>query len=86
MPADSGRIEISYAPSNPLTIYASIDYAAVPYTTTGPEADWLGELWKSTDGGLTFAPVNTKTYYLHTQGYYGRMTPAFRLFLPAVAR
>ena len=67
-PAAAGRIELSYAPSNPLTVYASIDYAAV--APAPPNEKWKGELWKSTDGGATFAPANTNTYFLQTQGHY----------------
>ncbi|MEO6063937.1 MAG: hypothetical protein ABIQ99_18555, partial [Thermoflexales bacterium] len=70
IPAAAGRIELSYAPRNPLTIYASIDYAAV--APAPPNEKWKGELWKSTDGGATFAPANANTYYLHTQGYYDK--------------
>ena len=68
IPAAAGRIELSYAPSNPLTIYASIDYAAV--APAPPNEKWKGELWKSTDGGASFAPANATTYFLQTQGHY----------------
>jgi CSLREA domain-containing protein len=53
----TGRIEVAYAPSNPNVVYASIDINN-------------GELWKSTDGGHSYVPVNTGNSLLGGQGWY----------------
>ncbi len=52
----AGRIELAYAPSNPLIVYANVDKTK-------------GQLWKSTDGGANWASVNTTAQYLGTQGW-----------------
>src|SRR5262249_28222939 len=52
-----GRVELAYAPSSPNIVYASVEVNS-------------GELWKSTDGGLTYSLVNTGTGYLGSQGWY----------------
>ncbi len=50
-----GRIELAYAPSQPDTIYANLNVNK-------------GELWRSIDGGQSYAQVNTGTGYLGSQG------------------
>ncbi len=52
-----GRVELAIAPSNPTIVYASVDLAG-------------GELYRSSDGGRTFARVSTGVGYLGTQGWY----------------
>jgi photosystem II stability/assembly factor-like uncharacterized protein len=52
-----GRVELAYAPSNPLIVYASEDNNS-------------GEIYKSTDGGQTYSLVNTGNNYLGGQGWY----------------
>ncbi|MBK9206874.1 MAG: S-layer homology domain-containing protein [Anaerolineales bacterium] len=42
----AGRVEVAYAPSNPSIVYASVEING-------------GEVWKSTDGGVTYSRVNT---------------------------
>ncbi len=54
------RIEIAYAPSNPAIVYAGVN-------------NNNGEVWKSTDGGQSYALVNTGTSYLSGQGWYDNM-------------
>ncbi len=54
------RVEIAYAPSSPNIIYASVDRNG-------------GEVFRSTDGGQTFAVVNTGTMFLGTQGFYANI-------------
>lgn len=52
------RVEIAYAPSNPMIVYASVDVSS-------------GSLYKSTDGGATYALVFSGTPdYLSSQGWY----------------
>ncbi|HQV28290.1 MAG TPA: hypothetical protein PKZ61_09360 [Thermoflexales bacterium] len=63
------RIEVAYAPSNPNIVYASLDYASIPITA-GDNAGSTGELWRSNDGGATFAMVNRTSYFLSFQGWY----------------
>ena len=53
----SGRVELAYATADPNIIYASVDLNS-------------GELWRSTDGGLTFSQRNTGGRYLSSQGWY----------------
>ena len=52
-----GRVELAYAPSDPLIVYASEDNNS-------------GEVYKSTDGGQTYSLVNTGNNYLGGQGWY----------------
>src|SRR5579859_125932 len=53
-----GRVEVAYAPSNPSIVYASVDHNN-------------GEVWKSTDGGHSYAKVYTGSdNYLTNQGWY----------------
>jgi photosystem II stability/assembly factor-like uncharacterized protein len=52
-----GRVELAYAPSNPLIVYASEDNNS-------------GEVYQSTDGGQTYSLVNTGNNYLGGQGWY----------------
>lgn len=52
-----GRVEIAFAPSNGLIVYASVDRNG-------------GELYRSNDGGATFTLRNTGTSYLGDQGWY----------------
>lgn len=54
---ESPRVELAYASSNPLIVYASQDVNS-------------GTLYRSTDGGRTYAQVNTGTNYLGAQGWY----------------
>ena len=49
----SARVELAYAKSAPTNVYASVDRAD-------------GQLYRSTDGGRTFALVNTGTSYFNT--------------------
>jgi len=51
------RVEVAYAKSAPDTVYASIDNAS-------------GEVYKSVDGGQSYALVNTGNSYLGNQGWY----------------
>src|SRR5262249_52149154 len=53
----SGRVELAYAAADSNVVYASVDLNG-------------GELWRSTDGGLTFAQRNTGGRYLSAQGWY----------------
>jgi len=52
-----GRVEVTYAPSTPTTVYASVDQNS-------------GEIWKSTDGGASYTRVNTGNNFLGGQGWY----------------
>jgi len=52
-----GRVELAIAPSSPAIVFASVDIAS-------------GELYRSSDGGRTFARVSTGVGYLGTQGWY----------------
>jgi hypothetical protein len=47
LPAGFSRIELSFAPSSPNIVYASVD------NVDG------GKLWRSTDGGMTYVKVTT---------------------------
>jgi photosystem II stability/assembly factor-like uncharacterized protein len=59
----SGRVEVTYAASNPSTVYASVQMT-------------FGDLWRSTDRGRTYAHRDTLTAdgeparYLGDQGWY----------------
>jgi hypothetical protein len=59
----SGRVEVCYAAAAPSTVYASVDVNG-------------GEIWRSVDGGLTFArrstlnPDGDPASYLGDQGWY----------------
>jgi sugar lactone lactonase YvrE len=56
--AQPGRVELAYAPSSPSIVYASIDFAC-------------GSIYKSTNGGVTFALVsNPAAQFLGGQGWY----------------
>src|SRR5690606_5533696 len=57
LPATAVRVELAYAPSNPLTVYAGVNQNS-------------GELWKSTDGGQSYVQMNTGTNYMSGQGWY----------------
>lgn len=52
-----GRVELTYAKANPNTVYASLDNSS-------------GEVYRSTDGGQSYARRNTGTNYLGGQGWY----------------
>ncbi len=52
----NNRVQVKYAPSNPAIVYASVDGKS-------------SELWKSTDGGATYAKVNESTKWLGTQAW-----------------
>jgi len=54
---DTGRVEIAYAKGSPTTVYTSVNVNS-------------GEVWKSTDGGQTYALVNTGNSPLGGQGWY----------------
>lgn len=57
-PTPAGRVEVAYAPSNPTTIYASMDVNN-------------GTIWRSTNGGPNFNFVSdTNDNYLGAQGWY----------------
>jgi photosystem II stability/assembly factor-like uncharacterized protein len=51
------RVEVAYARKDPSIVYASVNVNH-------------GELWRSNDGGKTYAKVNTGTNYLGDQGWY----------------
>jgi photosystem II stability/assembly factor-like uncharacterized protein len=53
----TGRVEVTYAASDPSLVYASIDRN-------------MGEIYRSQDAGRTFALRNTGTRYLSAQGWY----------------
>jgi photosystem II stability/assembly factor-like uncharacterized protein len=56
----SGRVELAYAPIGGLIVYASVD-------------NNNGDLYRSTNGGQSFARVNTGTNYMlgaNSQGWY----------------
>jgi len=59
----SGRVEITYAAADPRTVYASVDANS-------------GQIWRSTDSGQSFSPMDSSTkdgvlaYYLGGQGWY----------------
>ncbi|MDB6066371.1 MAG: hypothetical protein JWR26_2579 [Pedosphaera sp.] len=53
----AGRIEVAYAPSNPNIVYASFDQNS-------------GQLFGSTNGGISYALINTGANYLGVQGWY----------------
>ncbi|HXU36442.1 MAG TPA: hypothetical protein VN937_08770 [Blastocatellia bacterium] len=60
----SGRVELTYAAKNPLTVYASV------------QMNNGGEIWRSTDGGKSYSRRNTElkngahATYLGDQGWY----------------
>lgn len=53
----AGRVELTYAAADPTIVYAGVDVAA-------------GEIWRSTDGGLTFDRRSTSSRYLGNQGMH----------------
>ncbi|MDX1417972.1 MAG: hypothetical protein R3293_27470, partial [Candidatus Promineifilaceae bacterium] len=53
----SGRIELAYAPSQPDIVYASVNNSG-------------GQVWKSSDGGQSYTPVHSGSFYLGSQGWY----------------
>lgn len=58
IPEESGRVEVAYASSAPHIVYASVNLHD-------------GEVWKSSDGGMTYSPVmDTGAGYLGGQGWY----------------
>jgi len=60
LPFDGGRCEVSFCPSNPDKIYVSMDRN-------------LGEIWRSTDNGVTWTLRNTGSNYFgggSGQGWY----------------
>mgnify|MGYP001765462670 CR=1 FL=1 len=52
-----GRVELTYAPSNPSVVFASVDVND-------------GEVWRSTDGGGSYTRKSTGKAYLNGQGWY----------------
>jgi len=61
IPAVSGfvvdRVELAYSSSNPTIVYASVDNSS-------------GQVYRSLDGGHTYALRNTGNNYLSSQGWY----------------
>jgi photosystem II stability/assembly factor-like uncharacterized protein len=53
----AGRVELAYAANNATIVYASVDNNS-------------GEVYRSNDGGQTYALQNTGTNYLGGQGWY----------------
>jgi hypothetical protein len=53
----AGRVEVAYAPSSPSTVYASCNNNS-------------GEIYISTDGGVSYTLRNTGNGYLSSQGWY----------------
>ncbi|MBI2864351.1 MAG: VWA domain-containing protein [Chloroflexi bacterium] len=63
----AGRVELAYARSNPSIVYASVNRI----TRTDSWGNQLGgEVYRSADGGRSYARVNTGTEYLASQGWY----------------
>lgn len=63
--ANNGRVELAYAPSNGLIVYASVNL------TTGVAPNISnGEVYRSTDGGGNYARVNVSNNLLLGQGWY----------------
>ncbi len=56
--SNGGRVEVRYAKSSPSIVYAAYDFGTASY------------LYKSTDGGVNYATVNTTGTWLTTQGWY----------------
>ncbi len=72
----TGRIEMAYAPSNPLIVYAMID--ATQGVAPPPPAGTLikGNLYRSVNGGAAFTLVNASNpgnTFLGGQGNYGNI-------------
>jgi photosystem II stability/assembly factor-like uncharacterized protein len=57
---ESGRTELTYARAKPDVVYASVDRGK-------------GELYRSDDGGQTYAQANGGSAYLGGQGWYGNV-------------
>jgi len=57
VPGNAGRVEVAHAPSAPATVYASVDITS-------------GAIYKSTNGGQSYALVNSGNSYLGSQGWY----------------
>ena len=55
---NGGRVELAYARSNPLVVYAAVD-------------NNFGDLYKSTDGGQTYIRVNTGTNFFRGGPLFG---------------
>lgn len=53
----NGRVETTYAPSNPNIVYATSEFAR-------------GEIYRSSNGGQSFSRVNTGSEYMGKQGWY----------------
>lgn len=53
----AGRVELAFAAADPMVVYAGIDVAS-------------GEVWRSSDGGSTFARRSTSSRYLGNQGMH----------------
>lgn len=60
------RVELSYAPSNPNIVYASVNQAR-QYTDGNYYA---GVIYKSTDGGRNYSATGAWGYLENTQGWY----------------
>ncbi|HEX2909755.1 MAG TPA: proprotein convertase P-domain-containing protein [Chloroflexia bacterium] len=58
------RIEVAYAARQPAIVYASVNQYYGQYK------QYNGEIWKSTNGGQTYTPVNQGNVFLQTQGRY----------------
>lgn len=61
-PADANRIETAYAPADGNVVFASVERNSGGSITGG--------LYRSLDGGATYAAQNTTTTYLGSQGWY----------------
>jgi hypothetical protein len=58
VPATGGRrVEVAYSRSSPSTVFASVELSS-------------GQIWRSLDGGQSYALRNTGTNYLGSQGWY----------------
>ena len=55
---NGGRVEVAYARSNPLIVYAAVD-------------NNFGDIYKSTDGGQTYVRVNTGTNFFQSSALFG---------------
>lgn len=64
-PGFGGRVELAYAPSNVLVVYASVDNSN--YST----GSYGSALYRSLDGGRTYTLRNNSVNYLSSQGWYG---------------
>jgi len=57
LPADAGRCEVTFCPSNANRIYVGMERNE-------------GEIWRSDDNGTTWSLINTGSEYMGDQGWY----------------